>query len=86
MRRILWLGLLLAVIICARPAAVLAADEPEKDSWTVLIYMCGADLESKDGVLSYCLEEIAESDSGRSSSMRTGTKEAKSLSTTRFMC
>ncbi len=64
MRRILWLGLLLAVIICARPAAVLAADEPEKDSWTVLIYMCGADLESKDGVLSYCLEEITESDSG----------------------
>ena len=50
---------LLALMIV--PTALAGATEPADaaDDWTVLIYMCGSDLESKDGMASYNLSEIA---------------------------
>ncbi len=50
---------LLALMIV--PTALAGATEPAgaADDWTVLIYMCGSDLESKDGMASYNLSEIA---------------------------
>lgn len=50
---------LLALMIV--PTALAGATElaGAADDWTVLIYMCGSDLESKDGMASYNLSEIA---------------------------
>ncbi len=51
------IALLMAVSACFGAAA----EELDPDSWTVLIYMCGADLETNDGAMSYSLNEIAQS-------------------------
>ncbi len=54
---------MIAVVLLAAMLACFgaAAEKPEADTWTVLIYMCGGDLEARDGVMSYCLNEIAQS-------------------------
>lgn len=40
------------------PQTAAAAAKPSRKAWTVLIYMCGTDLESKDGAASANLNEI----------------------------
>lgn len=58
--KLLCLCLLAAVIVCARPVLSAAAEETPRDCWTVLVYLCGADLETENGYVSSCLQEIAE--------------------------
>ena len=52
-RIILWFSMLLLMA-----AAASAAAETERAEWTVMFYLCGSDLESKNGFASENLKEI----------------------------
>ena len=50
--------LLMLALLAAPPVLADGAEQAAADDWTILIYMCGSDLESKNGMASYNLGEI----------------------------
>ena len=61
-RRVLWSCLAALLWLAAGAATGVAARAEEADAlpeWTVMMYMCGSDLESRNGLATYNLQEIA---------------------------
>ena len=54
-RLLIWIVMVLAVLL---PGSYTAAEAAEDAEWTVLIYLCGSDLETHDGMASFNLREI----------------------------
>ena len=67
-------ALILLLLLCSAPSV--HAEEPEgPGEWTVLIYMCGSDLESKYGLGTESLKEIAAVTKPKEAGEGTGSPE-----------
>ena len=51
--------LAMAGLACLLPGPVSHAEEADLPEWTVMLYMCGSDLESRHGLATYNLNDIA---------------------------
>lgn len=51
-------SLILALLLLFLPVLVWAKAAPAKDSWTIYLYLCGSNLESKDGSATRDLNEV----------------------------
>ncbi len=79
-----WLSLCLVVLLAFSSLPVIAeesAEAAEKAAWTVMIYLCGTDLESKNGMATENLLEISKTLANQQVNVLIETGGAKAWST-----